>query len=241
MLVGTAGVRVDRPLGQVALTVSLVAATLAAHWAAAIRGHAVACAVAAGVFYYGGNALVCARRVNVRLRARFGATTAVRAHEVFLGVAFANQALAITATAAVGRGELPLPAGVGLAAGAVLTVVGAVTKYWATALTGLDVYYYRDLFLRRRLGTLVTKGPYHKLRHPMYGLGNAHAYAPALAAGSVVGLLVAFAYHVAIYAFLFAVEKPFVARLVARERLDAGAATGVPRVVSRAAAATPPG
>jgi protein-S-isoprenylcysteine O-methyltransferase Ste14 len=217
VLIGSAGVRLDRSPVQVVVTTILVVSTVAFQGMAIERGHALACCVAAGLFYYVGNTVLCLRPVSERLRARFGEDRCVRAHEVFLGVAFSNQALAVSGFAEATAGTFELPLMLLGAVCAVLTVVGVVTKYWATFLTGLDVYYYRDLFIRRPVGELVTTGPYRWLDNPMYGLGNVHSYVPALIAGSGPGLAVAFVFHAAIYAFLVFVEKPFVDDVIAAQ------------------------
>lgn len=224
LVAGMSGVRLDRPAPQIAVTALLVAVTLTLQHAAAGAGFALEAAVAAGVLYYVGNTVLCLRTVSTALRARLGDATALRYHEVFLGVAFANQAAALGTLATHSAGTFHLaPAPLTITCAA-LTVVGLGTKVWATALTGLDVYYYRDLFLRRPVGDLVERGPYRWLRNPMYGLGNVQSYAPALAAGSAPGLVLALVFHVAIYAFHLALERPFVARLAAGRPTAASAA-----------------
>jgi protein-S-isoprenylcysteine O-methyltransferase Ste14 len=214
VLIGTGGLRFDRSLPQVVTTVGLVAVTMALQQLALDAGYTVACAVAAGIFYYGGNSLLCSERVSSALRARFGERRSVWLYEVYLGAAFSNHGLALAGVAVATPGTLELPTAVVVALFVALGVLGVVTKYWATFLTGLDVYFYRDLFTRRPVGDLVTRGPYRLLRNPMYGVGNLHAYVPALIVGSGFGLLVAAVYHVAIFTFLVFVERPFVKSLL---------------------------
>ena len=102
---------------------------------------------------------------------------------------FLNQGLGVGCMAAlhVPRWEQAVPAPLVLAAGVALFVVGLVVKLWATLTVGVDVYYFRDMFLGRPLATACDGGPYRFLRNPMYSLGQLQGYGYALLYGSLPG------------------------------------------------------
>ena len=101
-----------------------------------------------------------------------------------------------------------------LLVGATTFLISTVAKVWATLLVGMDVYYYRDLFLDEAGdGGLVTTGPYSIFSNPMYGVGNLSVYGAAIEAGSLEGLLVAIIFQGSIYLFYGIVELPFMKRV----------------------------
>lgn len=214
LIVGMAGLRLDRSPVRVLASVAAMATTLWLHVLAVEAGHELVAAIASGLFYYGGNAWLCSAHGSRLLRERVGDERAVAIHELYLAVAFPNQAYALSSVAEVSAGSLPIDPTVAGVLAALLFIVGSGVKLWATALTGLDAYYYRGLFLRRAEGELVRRGPYRWLDHPMYGVGYLHGYAVAVAVASLPGLLLALAFHGAIQLFQRLVEQPFVDELV---------------------------
>jgi protein-S-isoprenylcysteine O-methyltransferase Ste14 len=80
-----------------------------------------------------------------------------------------NQGLGVGCMAALHapRWEQAVSAPLDLAAGVALFGVCLVVKLWATLTAGMDVYYFRDMFLRRPLAAC-DGGPYRFLRNPMY-------------------------------------------------------------------------
>ncbi|MCK9357956.1 MAG: phosphatidylethanolamine N-methyltransferase family protein, partial [Dehalococcoidia bacterium] len=72
-----------------------------------------------------------------------------------------------------------------------LTTIGLGIKIAATHATGLDTYYYKDMFTGQPGPEFVTSGVYKILESPMYGLGNCQLYAAAVLQHSAIGLLVA--------------------------------------------------
>jgi protein-S-isoprenylcysteine O-methyltransferase Ste14 len=110
------------------------------------------------------------------------------------------------------RLEQAVPAPLVLAAGVALFVVGLVVKLWATLTVGVDVYYFRDMFLGRPVAPICDGGPYRFLRNPMYSVGQLQGYGYALLYGSLPGFVAAGAGHLLIYAFYVMAERPFVRR-----------------------------
>ncbi len=164
------------------------------------------------VLYYGGNSVILATRLPEWATRRFGERRAWRSYETVLGLMFLNQGLGVGCMTA-----LPLPGFDVLerlpwlrALGALLFVAGVGVKLWATWLVGVDIFYYKDLFLRRPGLEFVRRGPYRFLRNPMYGVGQLQGYGYALVAASPLGLLAAGLGQLLIYAFFFAIERPFI-------------------------------
>jgi hypothetical protein len=97
--------------------------------------------------------------------------------------------------------------------GTVFCAIGIIVKVWATVVVGVDVYYYRDMFLGRPVSPFVGGGPYRFFRNPMYGVGQLHAYGVAiLMSRSWSGVFAAALCHSLIYVFYFTAELPFIRR-----------------------------
>jgi protein-S-isoprenylcysteine O-methyltransferase Ste14 len=163
-------------------------------------------------FYYGGNAVILRSDLPVRAIAHAGEEGAFRAYETLAGLMFLNQGLGVGCMAAL---HVPLvedvvPAPAFLAAGAALFAVGLVFKLWATLTVGVDVYFFRDMFLGRPLAPACDDGPYRFMRNPMYSVGQLQGYGYALLFGSLPGVAAAAAGHLLIYAFYLVAERPFV-------------------------------
>jgi protein-S-isoprenylcysteine O-methyltransferase Ste14 len=164
------------------------------------------------LFYYGGNALILRSDLPNRAIAHFGEERAFRAYETLAGLMFLNQGLGVGCMAAlhVPGLEQAVPGPLFLAAGVALFVVGLLVKLWATLTVGVDVYFFRDMFLGRPLAPACDGGPYRFMRNPMYSVGQLQGYGYALLFGSLPGVLAAATGHVLIYAFYLAAERPFV-------------------------------
>jgi protein-S-isoprenylcysteine O-methyltransferase Ste14 len=168
------------------------------------------------LFYYGGNTAFLLSRLPARMIARWGEDRAFRVYESILALMFINQGLGIGCVGALPLGPRWLLPGSPLLlslVGAALCAVGITVKVWATIVAGVDIYYYRDMFLGRPVSEFVVRGPYRVLRSPMYGVGQLHAYGVAvLMSRSWSGLLAAAVCHALIYAFYFTAELPFIQR-----------------------------
>jgi protein-S-isoprenylcysteine O-methyltransferase Ste14 len=95
----------------------------------------------------------------------------------------------------------------------VLIVIGFTIKIWAASVVTIDIYYWKDMFLGRKICEFVVTGPYKYFSNPMYGIGQLPAYASAIWYGSKYGLLAAFLNQFLIFTFYFLVEKKFINRV----------------------------
>jgi protein-S-isoprenylcysteine O-methyltransferase Ste14 len=163
-------------------------------------------------FYYGGNAVVLRTGIAGHAIARLGEERAFRAYETVAGLMFLNQGLGVGCMAAlhIPRAEQMVPAPLVFTIGVVLFAVGVLVKLWATLTVGVDVYFFRDMFLGRPLTAACHHGPYRFLRNPMYSVGQLQGYGYALLYGSLPGVVAAAAGHLLIYTFYLVAERPFV-------------------------------
>lgn len=141
--------------------------------------------------------------------------------EAILGFLFFHNAAAIgyVATSSPGRMLTFMPRHVVVALAAALFVVGCVTKLWAATAVSVDIYYWKDMFLGRRVRDFVETGPYKYLSNPMYGVGQLQAYAVAIWFDSPAGLAIACINQCCVFLFYFALEKPFIQRANVRQAL----------------------
>jgi protein-S-isoprenylcysteine O-methyltransferase Ste14 len=164
------------------------------------------------IFYYGGNAVILRSNIPTRAIGRLGEARAFRAYETLAGLMFLNQGLGVGCMAAlhIPEWERAVPAPAVLAAGVTLFAVGLLVKLWATLTVGVDVYFFRDMFLGRPLTAACDSGPYRFLHNPMYSVGQLQGYGYALLNGSIPGVAAAASGHLLIYAFYAVAERPFV-------------------------------
>ncbi len=170
-------------------------------------------AAAAMLAYYLGNSLYLSRwSAGARGLEGDRAEREWRTYEMVVGLMFLNQALGFSAVTDIDLPgtRLPIDPVAAWTAGVAISIAGIVTKTWATMIVGVDCFYYRDLFFRRRVWCFSRRGPYALFANPMYGVGNLHAYGLAIFSRSLLGLAVAVLCHASIYAFHLLVERPFV-------------------------------
>ena len=168
--------------------------------------------------YFVGNAVILGTGVRAWMIRRFGEARAWRHYQTIASVMFLNVSFALGDFCILTdrRFFVPVPLGFAVPLGVALLAVGLVVKTWATMLVGLDVYYWKDMFLARPVGPFVTRGPYRWLRNPMYGVGWLHSYGVAVLYRSWLGLLAVAFFHASIYTFHLLLERPFVARTYGR-------------------------
>lgn len=169
----------------------------------------------AWAFYYVGNTLILTSPLRRTMIDRMGDEKAFRAYEVMLGLMFANQALAFGVVLEARWLNWPPLATAGVVNDIGLLLIGAgfVIKTWAALTVGLDIYYYKDMFLGRSTGEFTVSGPYRFTKNPMYGLGNVQIYGLALFHFSVAGLVAAAICHLSIFAFYYIAERPAIKRI----------------------------
>ena len=94
-----------------------------------------------------------------------------------------------------------------------MITVATVVNVWSTMIVGIDVYYYKDMFVNRAIGNFEMKGPFRYFSNPMYGIGQLNGYGLALLSESIWGILASVLNQVTIYIFYFLFEKPHIKRL----------------------------
>ena len=98
-----------------------------------------------------------------------------------------------------------------------LIAFGFGIKIWAAKVVSVDIYYWKDMFLGRKICDFVVTGPYKYFSNPMYGIGQLPAYATAIWYGSINGLIAAFVNQLLIFTFYFLAEKKFIKRVYLSE------------------------
>lgn len=89
---------------------------------------------------------------------------------------------------------------------------GFIIKVLAAKSVTIEVYYWKDMFLGKKVTEYVENGPYRFFKNPMYGIGQIQAYATAMWFGSEYGLVAAFLNQAFIFTFYYLVEKKFIKR-----------------------------
>lgn len=136
------------------------------------------------------------------------------AFEAILGFLFFNNATSIAYIASSTPGDIFgfIPDGFLLAWAVVIFCVGFIVKILATKAVSVDIYYWKDMFVGRKICDFVITGPYKYLNNPMYGVGQLQSYAIAIWYGSIYGLFAALLNQCLIFSFFFLIEKGFIDR-----------------------------
>lgn len=216
---GMTGLRLDlrsRHLSFV-LWVGLFAAGLAGYLSVSPVSKVAACGYAALVWllYYVGNAVVLCTPLRSWLIERYGESRALRYYNTTLGLVFLQQGLAQGLFLSAFQGSYFDDTGMMRPVALLLIAFGVTVKIWATYTSGLDIYYYNDMFLGRpvhQVQSAIVSGPYKVFKNPMYGVGNLHGYGSALLMATWEGLLLCAFYNLSIYVFYWGFEKPFTIR-----------------------------
>lgn len=137
------------------------------------------------------------------------------AYEAILGLLFFHNGVSIGYVASSTPGILFsfVPEVVFLAIAAILFIGGFTVKVWAARAVSVDIYYWKDMFLGRRISAFIHTGPYRYLTNPMYGVGQLQAYGAAIWFGSIYGLVAALLNQSCLFLFYHVEEKRFVERV----------------------------
>lgn len=95
----------------------------------------------------------------------------------------------------------------------ILFITGFTIKILAAKVVGIEIYYWKDMFLGKKISNFVVTGPYKYFNNPMYGIGQLPTYATAIWYGSKYGLIAAFLNQFLIFLFFYLVEKKFIKRV----------------------------
>lgn len=97
--------------------------------------------------------------------------------------------------------------------GAITFICGLTIKILAAKAVTIEIYYWKDMFLGKKISDFVITGPYKYFKNPMYGIGQLQAYAIAIWYGSTYGLMAALINQLLIFSFYYLVEKKFIKRI----------------------------
>src|SRR5688572_21374995 len=140
---------------------------------------------------------------------RYGVERGFRRFRRVAATLMANDAVSFIVVCLLSRDTLAveLPPGVTVVVGAVLVLVGLLTKAWAAATLGGKAYYWHNFFKPAERSVPNSSGPYRFLKNPMYTVGYLQTYGFALLTGSLPGLVAALFGQAAILLFYLWVEK----------------------------------
>ena len=137
---------------------------------------------------------------------------AYKAFETILGFLFFHNAVSIGYVASSTPGNLLdfLNKDMLLIIVTLMFVTGFLVKITAANVVSIEIYYWKDMFLGRKITDFVVSGPYKYLNNPMYGIGQLPAYAVAIWYGSVYGLMAAVLNQILIFSFYYFIERKFI-------------------------------
>lgn len=144
------------------------------------------------------------------------------AFEAILGFLFFHNGVSIGYIASSTPGNLFhfIPENLLLILVAIMFVFGFLIKILAAKAVNIEIYYWKDMFLGRKISDFVVSGPYKYFKNPMYGLGQLQAYAMAIWYGSTYGLAAAFLNQALIFTFYYLVETEFIKRVYMNPELS---------------------
>jgi len=140
---------------------------------------------------------------------------AYKAFEAILGFLFFHNAVSIGYVASSTPGNLLdfLNQDLLLVVVTIMFIAGFLVKILAANVVSIEIYYWKDMFLGRKISDFVVSGPYKYLNNPMYGIGQLQAYAIAIWYGSVYGLMAAILNQILIFSFYYFIERKFIKRV----------------------------
>jgi len=146
---------------------------------------------------------------------RYGEERGYRVYEAILSVLFFHSGASVGYVSLTTSGEIfrSLNQDLLFWLALIISGVGLTVKVWSAKVVGVDIYYWKDMFLGRKITSFAVEGPYKYLSNPMYGIGQLQAYGVAIMFGSAKGLIAALIYQCAIFIFYHSAEKNFIQRV----------------------------
>lgn len=143
---------------------------------------------------------------------KWGEAKGFLVYEAILGFTFINNAISIGYMASATSGNLFdfVPSILLFVIVAILFIGGFIIKIMAAKATSIEIYYWKDMFLGRKICKFVVTGPYKYFNNPMYGVGQLQAYAMAVWYGSIYGLFAALINQCLVFSFYYTQEKKFI-------------------------------
>jgi protein-S-isoprenylcysteine O-methyltransferase Ste14 len=140
---------------------------------------------------------------------------AYKAFEAILGFLFFHNAVSIGYIASSTPGNLLdfLNHDLMFVIVTVMFLAGFLVKILAAKVVSIEIYYWKDMFLGRKITDFVVSGPYKYLNNPMYGIGQLQSYAIAIWYGSFYGLMAAALNQILIFSFYYFIERKFIKRV----------------------------
>jgi protein-S-isoprenylcysteine O-methyltransferase Ste14 len=149
-----------------------------------------------------------------RLKSRFGEERGFEVYQFFTAIMFFQGTLSfsllVNKSSLLDFWVLKSYQDVLVAAGIMVSATGMLVNVWSALIIGIDVYYYKDLFVGRPVTEFKKEGPYKFISNPMYAVGQAGGYGTALMFGSFAGIAGILLNQVLMYIFYYTIEKPHV-------------------------------
>lgn len=159
--------------------------------------------------------------LRVKLIKKLGEQRAYLYFEAFLAFAFFHNGVSLSFISQSSAGSsffslVSIP--VTFAFFGILFTAGMGVKIWSAYVVGIPIYYWKDMFLGRKICHFVVTGPYKYFTNPMYGIGQLQVYAIAIYYHSVYGLIFGAINQGLVFLFYFMVEKPFIYRTYVHQK-----------------------
>jgi hypothetical protein len=153
--------------------------------------------------------------LRLKMIEKFGEEKAYLYFEGFLAFAFFHNGFGLNfiSESSINSGfwgEIPRWILIAIAGG--MFIFGFVIKIWSAHVVGIPIYYWKDMFLGRKICDFVVTGPYKYFSNPMYGLGQLQVYAIAIYHNSIYGLFFAAVNQLLVFFFYYTAEKAFIKR-----------------------------
>jgi hypothetical protein len=163
------------------------------------------------------------RGFRLKLIKKIGEEGAYLKYEAFLAFAFFHNGIGsgfISQTSAGCCFFLNIPVEVTMVLAAVLFTTGWVIKIWSAYVVGIPIYYWKDMFLGKKVSDFSVTGPYKYFNNPMYGIGQLQIYGIAIYYNSIYGIIFGVVNQMLVFLFYFMVEKPFIFRTYLQQKKD---------------------